>query len=95
MLTSSATCKRHFVTRKCQKSKKLMEIVNIAGENLHIFWTNWGFSRDSSGKMCLMIILKVLEVTNNQGFNLALEDKFLEKPHGGAGQIDTPESFKG
>ena len=42
-----------------------------------------------------MIILKVLEVTNNQGFNLALEDKFLEKPHGGAGQIDPPESFKG
>ena len=30
----------------------------------------------SSGKMCLMIILKV---TKNQGFTLSLEDTFLEK----------------
>ena len=39
-----------------------------------------------------MIILKV---TENKGFNLSLEDVFLEKPHGeGGGQID-PQSFWG
>ena len=32
-----------------------------------------------SGKMCLMIILKV---TKNQGFALSLEDTFFEKPQG-------------
>ena len=32
-----------------------------------------------SGKMCLMIILKV---TENQDFTLSLEDKFFEKPQG-------------
>ena len=40
-----------------------------------------------SGKMCLMIILKV---TKNQGFTLFLEDTFFEKPQGGGGQIDPP-----
>ena len=38
-----------------------------------------------SGKMWLMIILKV---TQNQGFTLSLEDTFFEKPLGG--QIDPP-----
>ena len=38
-----------------------------------------------SGKMCLMIILKV---TKNQGFTLSLEDTFFEKPQGVGGQID-------
>ena len=38
-----------------------------------------------SGKMCLMIILKV---TKKQGFTLPLEDTFFEKPQGkGGGQI--------
>ena len=36
-----------------------------------------------SGKMCLMIILKVRK---NLGFTLSLEDTFFEKPQGG--QID-------
>ena len=43
-----------------------------------------------SGKMCLMIILKV---TKKQGFTLSLEDTFFEKPQGGGGeggQIDPP-----
>ena len=35
-----------------------------------------------SGKMCLMIILKV---TKNQGFTLSLEDTFFEKPQRGVG----------
>ena len=58
-----------------KKSKKLMKIVNIEGENLHIFWTTWGISIKLSGKMWLMIMLKV---TKNKGFTLSLED--LEKP---------------
>ena len=33
-----------------------------------------------SGKMCLMIILKV---TKNKGFTLSLEDTYFEKPQGG------------
>ena len=53
-----------------------MKIVNIDGENLHIFLMK--------GKMCLMIILKV---TKKQDFTLSLEDTVLEKPHGGS-QID-------
>ena len=42
-----------------------------------------------SGKMFLMIILKV---TKNQGFTLPLEDTFFEKPHraGGGGLTTTP-----
>ena len=38
-----------------------------------------------SGKMYLMTILKV---TKNQGFNLSLEDTFLEKPQ--RDEIDPP-----
>ena len=38
-----------------------------------------GMSMKRSGKMCLMIMLKV---TENQGFPLSLEDTFLEKPPG-------------
>ena len=44
---------------------KLIKIANIDREILHIFWTTWGVS----GKMCLMILLKV---TKNQGFTLLL-----------------------
>ena len=39
-----------------------------------------------SGKMCLMIILKV---TKNQGLTVSSDDTFFEKPQGGADQIDT------
>ena len=38
-----------------------------------------------SGKMCLMIILKV---TKKQGFTLCLEDTLFEKPQG-VGQIES------
>ena len=44
-----------------------------------------------SGKISLKIILKV---TKNQGFTLALEDTFFEKPQGGGGQIDPPSRFR-
>ena len=44
-----------------------------------------------SGKMCLMIILKV---TKDQGFTFSLEDTFFEKLQGGGGQIDAPSRFR-
>ena len=64
-----------------------MKIANIDKEILHNFWTTWGISMKFSGKMCLMIILKV---TKNQGFTLCLEGTIFKKPHGegGRGQID-------
>ena len=68
-----------FVTRKCQKSEKLMKTVNIDGENLHIFWTNKGISNKFSGKFWLMIILKV---TKTEDFTLFIEDTFLKKSQG-------------
>ena len=54
-----------------------MKIANIDREILHYFWTTWGISMKFSGKMYLMIILKV---TKNQGFNLGLEDTIFKKP---------------
>ena len=68
-----------------KKSGKLMKIANIDREILHNFWTTWGISMKFSGKMRLMIILKV---TKSQGFTLSLEDTFFEKPQEGVGQTD-------
>ena len=45
-----------------------MKIANIDWEILHIFWTTWGISMKLSGKMWIMIILKV---TKNQGVYLS------------------------
>ena len=59
-----------------------MRIANIDREILHNFWTIWGIWMKFSGKMCLMIILKV---TKNQGFTLSLEDTFFKKPQGWGG----------
>ena len=56
---------------------KSMKIGNIAREILHNFLTTWLISMKFSGKMYLMIILKV---TKNQAFSLSLEDTFFEKP---------------
>ena len=56
-----------------------MKIVNMDEENLHIFWMTWEISMKCSGKMWLMIILKV---TKNQGFTLSVEDTVLKKPQG-------------
>ena len=56
-----------------------MKIVNIDGENLHVFWTAWEISMKFSRKMWLMIILIV---TKNQVFTFFLEDAFLEKTIG-------------
>ena len=32
-----------------KKSEKVMKIVNIEGEDLHIVWTTWGISSKFSG----------------------------------------------
>ena len=42
-----------------KKKPKSVKMVNTGGENLHIFSTMWGISMKVSGKMWLMIILKV------------------------------------
>ena len=52
---------------------KSIKIANNDKEIFHIFWTTWGISVKFSGKMWLMIILKI---TENQGFSLSLEDTF-------------------
>ena len=44
-----------------------------------------------SGKMCLMIILKV---TKKQGFTLSLEDTFFEKQQEKGDQIEPPSRFR-
>ena len=66
---------------------KLMKIANTDREILHIFWTTWGISMKFSGKMCLLIILKVTKI---QGFTLSLENTSFEKPQEGGDQIDPP-----
>ena len=65
----------------------MMKIANIEEYNLHIFWTTRGISMKFSGKMWLMIKLKV---TKKQGFTLSLESTILEKLKG---VKLTPEPF--
>ena len=48
-----------------KNAERLMKIVNTDDGNLHNFQATWGDSMKFSGKMCLMIILKV---TKKQGF---------------------------
>ena len=59
-----------FVIRKCQKIRRIDEIVNIDGKNLNFVWMTWVTSVKFSGQLWLMAILKV---TRNQGFTLSLE----------------------
>ena len=80
-----------FGTTKCQKiQKKLIKLANIDDKNLHIFWKTWAISIKSSGKMCLMIILKV---TKKQCVTPSLENKVLEKPQGKS-KIDSLQIFQ-
>ena len=60
MLTSLV----HLQQRNVTKSKKLMKIVNIGEENLHIIRISMKFP----GKMCLMIILKIIKNQENRAF---------------------------
>ena len=46
--------------RNVKKSKKSMKMVNIEGENLHIFWMTWGISMNILGKMWFMLTLQVI-----------------------------------
>ena len=66
---------------------KIDDIANIDREILYNFWATWRILMKFSGKMWLMIILKVKK---EQGFTLSLEDTFFEKPQGWGGQIDPP-----
>ena len=79
-----------------RKSENLIKIVNIAKENLHIIQTTCGISINISGKMCLIIILKVIK---KQSFTLFLENTFWEKPQqgrvgGGGVQIEPSGRFR-
>ena len=56
---------------------KLMKVVKIDREDLHIFWMTWGISMKVSGIMLLTIILKV---TKKQRLTFPPEDILLEKP---------------
>ena len=56
-----------------KKSKKFMKIVKIDEENLQIFQTTRGISMKFSGKMCLMIIVKIKK---NQGLSLSEKYSF-------------------
>ena len=87
MLTSSISLKQE----NFKKSKKSMKIFNIEVEDLYISWMTWGISVEFSGKMWLIITLKV---TKNQGFTLSLENKFWKKNTGwGGGASDWPPRF--
>ena len=57
----------------------MMKLANMNKGNLYISWTTRGISMKVSGKMCLMIVLKV---TEKQGFTPSLESTVLEKPQG-------------
>ena len=78
-----------------ENPNKLRKIVNTEKEN-RIFWTSWKNSIKFSGKMWLMMRLKV---TKNQDFTLSLENTFLEG-YGGEGdgvrdQTDAPPFLEG
>ena len=62
-----------------------MKIAHIAGK-IYIFWATWEILETFSGKMWLMIILKLKK---KQGLILSLKDTFLEKPEG-VYQTDPP-----
>ena len=49
----------------------MIKIINIDKENVHIFQSTRGISMKFSGKMRLMIILKVIK---KQGFTLSVEN---------------------
>ena len=73
-----------------KKSKKLIKIVNIEEERLHILRMNWGISMMSSGKMSLMIILKVAK---KQGIHPFSEKYIFEKnKEGGVKLTPAPHS---
>ena len=89
-VVESENCWHHLFVCNKEMAKnpenrwKSMIIANIDREILHNFWTTWAILMKFSGKMWLMIILKV---TKNLGFTFSLEDKFSGKLQGGRGDI--------
>ena len=75
---------------------KTMKIANIDRENIYIFWTTSGIWMKFSGKMWLMIILKlkkkqVLYVSSKERGTL-FRRYIFEKPQS---QIETPAAISG
>ena len=62
------------------KNPKIDKIVNIVEENLHLFRMSSGIPMKFSGKMSLMMLLRV---TKNQDSTLSLKNMFSEKSKGG------------
>ena len=85
MLTSLASLKHGNL----KKSETFMTIVNIE-VNLNIFWIARGISMKFSGKMWLMIILKI---TKERLSPLSLWKTYFWKNHWG-GQIDPLPHFR-
>ena len=56
-----------------------MKIANLDREIIRNFWTTWEISMKFSGKLCLMIIIKV---TKDQCFTLSVDDNFLKNHRG-------------
>ena len=48
------------------------QLVNIEGENLHIFWITWGISLKFSEKAWLMIIFKVTKKIRSLSYSFSL-----------------------
>ena len=87
MLTSLVSLQQGNV----KKSKKLMKIVNIEEEGLHIFWTTWGNFNEIFMKDVAPDNIKSYE---KAGFlslfslsSLSLENTFLKKPQVGGGRV--------
>ena len=71
-------------------SEKSMKIVNIEGENLHLFSMTWGISTKFSEKMWLMIILKA---TKKQGCTLSRENIYFWKTQEKGLNLPHPQPF--
>ena len=80
-----------------KNSEKLMKIVNIEGENLHIFRTTWGSSMKFSGKMRFIIILKVRNSSVSPSLH---KTRFWKNSHRGSNwspnlsRVKTPEYLR-
>ena len=62
------------------KNPKIDKIINIVEENLQLFGMSSGIPMKFSGKMSLMMLLRV---TRNQDSTLSLKNMFSEKSKGG------------
>ena len=74
-----------------KKYKKLMKLPNLDEQNHDIFRTTWGNLMTFSGKMCLIIILKV---TKKQGLSSSVENKVLKKLQGQSNWSPSPSLFR-